>query len=134
MRKLALSAAIIAALTAVSGTPGIAAPKSCPALNAIDPDNDGKLDLEEARRAALKTFHRLNTDKDGTLDRRELRGRVGLFEMMRANPDRDGTLDKAEYLALVAARFKAANRDKDGTIECDELNTLRGRRLMRLLN
>lgn len=134
MKKLALSAVVLAALAVGTTSPSFAGAKSCPALSAIDPDNDGKLDLAEAKKAALKTFHRLNPDNDGTLDRRELRGRVGLFEMLRANPDRDGTLDKAEYLALVEKRFVAANRDKDGTIECDELSSLRGRRLMRLLN
>lgn len=134
IKPVAFAAAALAALIAASATPSLAGPKSCPALNAVDPDNDGKLDLAEAKRAALKTFRRLNTDKDGTLDRKELRGRVGLFEFLRANRDKDKTLDKAEYLALVEARFKAANRDGDGTIECRELESLRGRRLMRLIN
>lgn len=132
-KSLALGIAALAAVLAAATTPSLAGPKNCAALDAVDPDNDGRLDLAEAKKAALKLFHRLNTDKDGTLDRRELRGRVGLFEFVRANKDHDRTLDKAEYLALVEARFMAANRDKDGTIECDELNSLRGRRFLRLL-
>ena len=76
---------------------------------------------------------RLERDKDGTLDKRELRGRLSERDIAAGDPDKDKTIDKAEYLAIVEARFKAANGDKDKTIECDELRSRAGRALLRLL-
>ncbi len=103
------------------------------ALSYLNPDNDGTIDWREARRAAVRLFHKLDPDRDGTLDRAELRGRVGLLSFARFNPDRDGTLDLHEFLALVKHRFERANPDQDGTIDARELNTIAGRRLLRVL-
>lgn len=129
--------ALSAALTvSVAGGPAFAAPKQakvCKALAVVDPDNDGQLDLSEAKAAAGKLFARLDPDKDGTLDKRELRGRLSPRELAAADPDKDKTLDKAEFTAIVEARFKAANTDKDTTIECKELGSAAGRALLRVL-
>jgi Ca2+-binding EF-hand superfamily protein len=66
--------------------------------------------------------HRRNDrDHDGTLDKRELRGRVSAKDFAAADPDKDGTLDRNEFLALVEKRFKAADPDNDGTIDRKEL-------------
>ena len=104
-------------------------------LVAMDPDNDGSLDLNEAKKAAEAVFDRVNKDKDkdATLDRRELRGRLSAKEITGGDPDKDQTIDKAEYMAIVEARFKAANRDADNTIDCKELSSKKGKALMRLL-
>jgi EF hand len=83
--------------------------QSTNALKALDPDNDGTVDLNEARAAASALFDRLDPDHDGTLDRRELRGRLSAKDIAAADPDKDGTLDKREYLAIVEKRYKAAN-------------------------
>jgi hypothetical protein len=40
-------------------------------LKTLDPDNDGTVDLAEAKSAASKLFDKLNRDHDGTLDKRE---------------------------------------------------------------
>jgi len=106
---------------------------SASAMKMLDPDNDGTIDLAEAKAAASKLFDRLDGDKDGTLDRRELRGRVSKAEFAAANPDNDGTLDKNEYLALVERRFIAANPDNDGTIDARELASPAGKALLKLL-
>lgn len=107
--------------------------KLCKAIQAVDPDNDGKLDLGEAKKAASAVFKRLEKDKDGTLDKAELKGRLSAKELAKADPDKDKTIDLNEYLAVVEARFKAANKDGDGTIECKELGTSAGQALLRLL-
>ena len=99
----------------------------------LDTNNDGLLDLEEAKKAASALFDKLDPDHDGTLDRRELAGRVSARELKAADPDNDGTLTKEEYLALVERRFKAANPDNDGTIDVKELSSNAGRALLRLL-
>ena len=78
----------------------------------------------QAKAAAAALFDRLDGDHDGTLDRKELRGRVSAKELFAADPDNDRTLTKGEYLALVEARFKAADPDKDGTLDAKELRTV----------
>ena len=102
-------------------------------VGALDTDNDGTVDLAEAKKAASAVFDRLDRDKDGTLDRRELGGRLSAKEFAAADPDKDGTLTKDEYLAVVEQRFKAADPDNDGTLDAKELRTKAGRALARLL-
>ena len=46
------------------------------ALKALDTDNDGTVDLAEAKAAGSKLFDKLDRDHDGTLDWRELRGHM----------------------------------------------------------
>jgi hypothetical protein len=103
-------------------------------LKTLDPDNDGTVDLTEAKNAASKLFEKLDRDHDGTLDKRELRGRrVNAKDFAAADPDNDGTLDKNEFLAVVEKRFNAANPDNDGTIDAKELKSAAGRSLVVLL-
>ena len=78
-------------------------------------------------------FTQLDHDNDGTLDRRELRGRVTAKQFAAADPDRDGTLDKNECMTIVEQRFKAADPDNDGTLDSKELKSPAGRSLLRLL-
>jgi Ca2+-binding EF-hand superfamily protein len=102
-------------------------------LKRLDPDNDGTVDLAEAKSAASKLFDKLDRDHDGTLDKRELRGRLNAKDFPAADPDNDGTLDKNEFLALIEKRFKAADPDNDGTIDAKELKGAAGRSVVRLL-
>ncbi len=102
-------------------------------LATLDPDHDGTVSLEEAKKVAEATFARLDRDHEGTLSKRELRGRVSAKEFAAADADHDGSLDKAEYLNLVEQRFKAADPDNDGTLTPQELRTRAGRALLRLL-
>jgi Ca2+-binding EF-hand superfamily protein len=99
----------------------------------FDPDNDGTVDMSEAKSAASATFAKLDPDHDGTLDARELRGRLSAKELAAADPDHDGTLTQNEYLGVVEQRFKAADPDNDGTLDAKELNSPAGRALLRLM-
>ena len=94
---------------------------------------DGTVDLAEAKAAASKLFDKLDHDKDGTLDAKELRGRISAKEFAAADPDKDGTLDKNEYMTIVEARFRAADPDNDGTLDAKELATPAGKALLKLL-
>src|ERR1700757_4648585 len=85
------------------------------AVKMFDTDADGTLDLAEVKKAATALFAKLDRDHDGTLDRRELGGRLSAKELAAADPDHDGTLTLDEYLAVVEKRFNAANRDGEGT-------------------
>ena len=107
--------------------------RSTDPIRMLDTDNDGTVDLAEAKKAASSLFDSLDRDKDGTLDKRELAGRLSARELAAADPDHDGTLTKDEYLAVVEQRFNAANPDKDGTLDGKELNSRAGKALLRLL-
>ena len=79
-------------------------------------------------------FDKLDTDKDGTLDVKELKGRLSRKDFAAADPDKDKTLTKDEYLAAVEKRFKAADPDNDGTVSAAEFRTASGQALARLLH
>jgi Ca2+-binding EF-hand superfamily protein len=127
----------VAALLAVAGlaavhhsTPAFAASAS---LTALDPDNDGTVDMPETKAASAKLFTKLDPDKDGTLDAKELSGRVDEAGLKAADPDNDGTLDQKEYDTIVEARFKAADPDNDGTLDDNELATDAGKSFLLLV-
>ena len=126
------SIAVMLAFAVMAG-PALAAGRGGDALKMLDPDNDGTVDLMEAKRAAAALFAKLDPDRDGTLDIRELKGRLTAKELKMADPDKDGTLTLDEYLAVVEARFKAADPDNDGTLDAKELKTRAGQALLRLL-
>jgi Ca2+-binding EF-hand superfamily protein len=127
--------AILHFLAAVSAIlldwPAFAAPSRT--MRQLDMDNDGTVDLEEAKKAASTLFDKLDRDHDGTLDRRELAGRLSAAEFNAADPDKDGTLSKNEYLEVVEKRFKAADPDNDSTLDEKELRSRAGQALLRLL-
>ena len=120
-------------LAGTIASPVTAKPRLSSAVQMLDTDNDGTVDLAEAKKAGSAVFDRLERDHDGTLDKRELAGRLSAKELAAADPDRDGTLTLDEYLAVVERRFNAANPDKDGTLDAKELNSRAGKALLRLL-
>jgi Ca2+-binding EF-hand superfamily protein len=103
------------------------------ALESLDPDKDGTVDLNEAKTAASALFDKLDVDHDGTLDRKELGDRISAEDWKVADPDNDKTISKDEYLAFVEVAFKRANPDNDGTLDAKELKTPAGRALLRLV-
>jgi EF hand len=117
-----------------AATPALARSKKPSTLvGQFDTDNDGTVDLAEAKKAAGDLFDKLDTDHEGTLSLKELRGRVSRRDLTAADPDKDNTLTKDEYLAVVEQRFKAADKDNDGTLSSWELHTPAGKALVRLL-
>ena len=126
-----LATLVLLPVAAEAGHRGAVA--SCPALNAIDPDNDGRMTLGEAIRRGVHVFKTINTDGDRTLEPDETHGRLSAAAFASANPDNDGSLDKGEWLRRVIILFKKANPDRDGTIECDELSHGYGYGLYRML-
>ena len=131
-RRYVLLTLAVATLFA-GGGPVLAGARRSGAIRMFDTDNDGTLDLAEAKKAASAMFAKLDRDHEGTLDKRELAGRLNARELAAADPDHDGTLTADEYLAVVEQRFHAADPDKDGTLDAKELNTGAGRALLRLL-
>jgi len=122
-----------AAIVAAGNVGALAAPRGADAVKLFDTDNDATLDLAEVKKAATALFAKLDRDHDGTVDKRELAGRLSAKELAAADPDHDGTLTLDEYLAVVEQRFNAANPDKDGTLDAKKLKSAAGRALLRLL-
>ena len=131
-RRMVLLGSLLTS-SVIGGFPAFAAPRRSRVMQLLDPDNDGTVDLNEAKRAASALFDRLDRDRDGTLDRREIGGRLSRAEFAAADPDKDGTLSKDEYLRVVERRFMAANPDNDGTLDEKELRSRAGQALLRLL-
>src|SRR3981189_3055211 len=125
--------AVTAGASLVGGSPVLAKSRHSNSIGMLDTDNDGTVDLAEAKKAASALFDKLDRDHDGPLDKRELAGKLTQNELAAADPDHDGTLTKDEYLAVVEQRFRAADPDHDGTLDAKELNTKAGQALLRLL-
>jgi hypothetical protein len=123
-RTLLLTSALTFALS-----PALAAS----VFRGIDTNNDGTIDLDEAKAAAAAVFDKLDVNRDGTLDRAELRRRIPEQDWKIADPDNDNTLTKDEYLNYVEFAFKRADTNSDGTVDAKEARTHAGRLLLRLL-
>ncbi len=127
------------AIAAIAGLIGMAAPalaqkKKSPRFIRYDSNGDGKVDLDEAKKAASDVFDKLDVNKAGKLSFKELRGRLSHREFVAADTDKDGSLSKAEYLAVVEQRFKLADKDHDGALKSWEFHTRAGHHLSRLLD
>ena len=138
MKLTSLKSLMLVSLLAVSLPPAIFLTTASPsfaasALESLDPDKDGTVDLAEAKAAAGALFDKLDVDHDGTLDRKELKDRISAEDWKIADPDNDKTISKDEYLAFVEVAFKRANPDNDSTIDAKELKSPGGRALLRLL-
>src|SRR5260370_35563249 len=95
--------------------PVLAKPGHSNWIRMFDTDNDGTGDLAEAKKAASALFDKLDRDHDGTLDKRELAGRLTPKEFAAADRDHEGTFTNDEDLAVVEQRFTAADPDHNGT-------------------
>jgi Ca2+-binding EF-hand superfamily protein len=124
-------AVVLGIVCAVSQT--LAAGKAGSALQSLDTDHDGTVDLNETKTAAAAAFDRLDRDHSGTLSKQELKGRMNARELAAEDTDHDGSLTKDEYAAAVEKRFKSANADSDDTLDAKELGSRNGKSLQRLV-
>ena len=129
MRFMSRRALLLASALTLTLSPSLATS----VFSGIDTNNDGTINLDEAKAAASKTFDQLDANHGGTLNRAELRGRIPAQDWKIANPDNDKTLTKEEYLKYVEYAFNRADTDHEGKIEANEARTHAGRALLRLL-
>ena len=73
----------------VAATPAAARAKRSSPVARLDADNDGTVDLAEAKKAAGDVFDKLDTDKEGTVSLKELGGRLSNKDFSTADPDHD---------------------------------------------
>lgn len=107
--------------------------KSCPALDAVDPDGDGSWSIFEAKNRALAVFAKLNKDGDRTLELDELADRLTKEQFDKIDVIKRKGIDRLEWLRMTKKLFRAANKDRDITIECDEIASPAGRALAHVL-
>jgi len=95
-----------------------------PKFNKADKDNDKTLDKDEAKAMpeVSANFDAMDTDKDGTVSRAEVKA---YEKFAKKDKDADGTLDKGEAKLwwTVSHNFDAIDTDKDGTVSLAEINT-----------
>lgn len=101
-------------------------------LQLLDTNKDKRIELSEAKQGADAVFTRLDTDKNGTLDARELKGRLKAGEATVSGKAVSWPLSRADYLAIVEERFKAADSGKDGKLSLQQIITPAGGRLIEL--
>ena len=102
-------------------------------IRAFDIEKDGRLDVAECKSAAAARFDELNPDADDRLDPREAAPVLDAQAFRLADTNGDGQVNKAEYLAYVERLFREADADKGETLTRAELDSERGRALLRLL-
>jgi len=96
--------------------------------------SNGTLTLEQANKAAESHFAKLDTDHDGTVDKKELiPAGVSDKDFTSIDPDKDNLVQKEEYLNLIKQKFSAADNNHNNNLTEDELNSEAGQALMRLL-
>ncbi len=124
LRPILLSAV---ALGFVFTIPADAKKNPAVTVKLFDTDNDGTVDLAEAKKAAGALFDKLNTDKDDTISAKELQGRLSKVDLAAADPDKDGTLQKPNTLLSSKPGSRAADPDNDGTIDVKRSRRRRGK-------
>ena len=132
-RRMLILALVSAGLAFGASAPALSAPKHSGTMQKLDPSGDGVIDLAEARAVAATVFDRIDHNKDGLVNTRELGGRVTPQEFAVADRNHDGKLSKEEYLSVVEKRFKAADPNNTGKVSERALFSRTGRPLARLL-
>jgi len=107
------------------------------AIKIFDKDNDGTIDLEEAKAAAAALFDELDRNHNGALTQEELGDRASVPRLEPSpSPFKQfaaGTMTKDDYLALTERRFKLADQEHDGKLDAKELESGAGQALLKLL-
>src|SRR5258706_1904889 len=99
LRNLAVTSLIVVTL------PAFGKSRQLNPIKMFDTDNDGTVDLAEAKKAASALFDKLDRDHDGTLDKRELAGRLNPKEVCPRCSDHRGAHAEEEYIAGSEPRF-----------------------------
>ena len=107
-------------------------------LKAVNTNSDKTISKDELDAYAKKRFAELETDKDKTLDQKELKGRLSAAGMSMADTDKDKTVDEAEFVGYAETLFDEADtHKKDGaehpSLTKRELESPAGKKLMMML-
>ena len=138
--RFLLSTGVAALMLLGLGASARAASMSAEAfLKAVNTNADKTISRNELDAYAKKRFAEFETDKDKTLDRKELKGRLSEAGMAMADTDKDKTVDEAEFVGYADKLFDEADiHKKDGaehpSLTKRELESPAGEKLMTLLH
>ena len=107
VKALALASVLAVSLSPPFAVMTASSAFAASALQSLDPDKEGTVDLNEAKAAASALFDSLDVDHDGTLDRKELKDRISAEDWKTADPDNDKTISKGRVSRLRRSRFQA---------------------------
>lgn len=125
----------IVMVAGIFGGPTQAAPEgnTVSPVATLDSDDDKTIDISEMGKAASDTFDNIDTDGDGKIDLQTIGNPLPTAQFKKADADKDGFLDKNEYFAVCDGLLRAADKDKDGTLDDQEFNSMKGKKLHRLI-
>ncbi len=103
-------------------------------MKAANTDKDQTLSKAEIEAYAKKKFAEIESDKDKTLDEKELQGRLSAAGLTAADTDKDKTVDEAEFVGYAGKLFDQANSNADKTLDLKELESPAGQNLIMLLH
>ena len=118
---------------------GLAAPAAAKEMTAAEfmkaanTNKDQTLSKAEIKAFAKKKFAEIESDKDKTLDEKELQGRLSDAGLSAADTDKDKTVDEAEFVGYAEKLFDQAN-NADKTLNMKELESPAGQKLIMLLH
>jgi Ca2+-binding EF-hand superfamily protein len=128
------AATLVAGLIALPGTFAQAAPnpantggqsRAQAAFDRIDTNKDGFIDRAEMRAARMALFDRLDTDKDGKLTAEEMRAGRPARNQRAGNAQR--TISRDEFIARADQSLARRDTDKDGKLSFAEFSQRRTR-------
>ena len=108
-------------------------------MKKVNADSDKTISMDELDAYAKKRFAELETDKDKTLDQKELKGRLSEAGMTMADTDKDKSVDETEFVTYANTLFGEANLHKKAgeadhpTLSQAELATPAGKKLIMML-
>jgi len=88
----------------------------------MDKNKDGRLNMEEFDREALRVFNENDKNRDGALDKSEfsqIKGAKSKFEDLDAN--KDGKVDMKELRDAARIKFNQLDRKRDNYLTDDDL-------------
>jgi Ca2+-binding EF-hand superfamily protein len=90
----------------------------------LDRDKSGTLEEREVLDGTAKAFKAYDRDGDGTLDLSEFEAAGGsVARFMSIDRNKDGSIDLKELSEATRKRFKEIDRDRDGRIDMPELKS-----------
>lgn len=93
----------------------------------LDADGNGKIEKQEYLDSVSRSFDKADQNKDGSLDRKELKKAAPELnkKMKELDTDKDGRISKNEFTKGTLKEFDLIDSNKDGFIDKSEFEAFR---------